>query len=69
MKQVLIWLSVSMMVVTLAWAASSIRPEPAYRACLTADDVLYYQNNSREGISLTCNETIRQRNISRRTAQ
>ena len=32
-------------------------------ACVTQEQVLEHMDNTRNGISLTCNETIRQRNL------
>ena len=33
--------------------------------CLTSEQVLRHMDNSRNGISLTCNEQVRQQNLAR----
>lgn len=58
--------TLSLMAVLVAFAAIVVAGTVTQKqnaTCLTRDDVLRSQNDSRNGISLTCNESIRQRNI------
>lgn len=70
MKQTFVWFAVSVMLVfTLAWGAVQVSPTPLLSSCLTKEDVALHMERSRSGISLTCTEQIRLRNLRERTAQ
>ncbi|MGH1360872.1 MAG: hypothetical protein ACRBC3_19100 [Burkholderiaceae bacterium] len=62
MKKAILLTAVPLLVVSVAWGASLLANQSSLADCLTQEDVVRHHNESRSGISLTCNETIRLRN-------
>jgi hypothetical protein len=59
----LLVISVVLLLGTFVYAGS--RTHEITRTCLTEAEVFAYAERSRHGISLTCNEQVRQRNLAR----
>lgn len=61
--------TVTLLLVTVVWAGGVITHSPnAREACLSKEDVLRFQADSRNGISLTCTGELRTRNTGERSA-
>ena len=68
MNKILIGTAAAMaLVATLAWAG--VHPSEGTAECLTKADVAYHFERSFSGISLTCNDEIRVRNLSRESSR
>ena len=68
MAKLITIVAASLVFISLVYAATVTRNgdvEPLSAQCLTQADVLAHLERSRQGISLTCNEQIRQRNLAR----
>ena len=64
-KSTLVLLALAFAVMLTAFAKAPVNNGSNGNACLTEAQVLAHLDRSRQGISLTCNESIRQRNLAR----
>ena len=68
MNKILIGIAAaSALVATLAWAG--VHPSDGTGECLTRADVQHHFERSFSGISLTCNDEIRARNLARKRSR